>query len=335
MASLSISQPDATEGIRPVNLRTDLAPLADLIELVFADTMDSGGRSALREMRYLSRMGAGLNVLARMNEMVVGVSMGFVWEAAGQLVGNVSVYGANWPTDLGSVWIIANVGVHPDYQRRGIARQLMHTTLDMIQQRGGTTAILQVDADNANARRLYRSLGFIEERSWTTWRRRSSSRVPAPLQENNLYIRHRRRSEWQEEMALAERIRPQRYGGLGWLRPFHKTYFQKTFLQNLMAWVNLRGTERLVVQPEPGEPLLASLWLDNSNLAGKTRLTLLVDPTVQGLYDDALLNNVVRRAGRNPLIIEHPTDEIGVGNLLTHYNFVRQRTVIHMRWDVH
>lgn len=43
--------------IRPVNLRTDLPTLADLIELVFAPTMDESGRAAIREMRYMSRMG--------------------------------------------------------------------------------------------------------------------------------------------------------------------------------------------------------------------------------------------------------------------------------------
>jgi hypothetical protein len=50
-------------GLRPINLRTDLAPLADLIEIVFASSMDASGKSAIREMRYLSKIGAGLGFL--------------------------------------------------------------------------------------------------------------------------------------------------------------------------------------------------------------------------------------------------------------------------------
>ncbi|GAB4513698.1 MAG: hypothetical protein OHK0046_14730 [Anaerolineae bacterium] len=319
--------------MRPVNLRTDLAPLADLIELAFADSMDSGGRAALREMRYLSRMGPGLSLIARMNELAVGVSMGFVWIADGQLVGNVSVYPANWPGGLGSAWIIANVGVHPNYQKRGIARQLMQASLDMIRERKGTTAILQVDAENDRARRLYRGLGFTEERSFTTWLRRSSLRVPDRGSNTDVYIRHRRRAEWQQEMALAERIRPQQYGGIGWQRPLHPGTFRRPWLKAVNDALNLRGMERLVVEPQPGEEALrAVMWVENV-FASKTRLTLMVDPLVQGIYDDALLQNVVRRSGRNPLSIEHPSDEIGVGNLLAYYGFTRQRTVVHMRWD--
>lgn len=333
MATITLpSDRTITDGMRPVNLRTDLAPLADLIELVFADSMDSSGRAALREMRYLSRMGPGLNVIARMNELAVGVSMGYVWVVDGSLIGNVSVYPANWPSDMGSAWIIANVGVHPDYQRRGIARQLMLASMEMIRGRKGAAAILQVDADNEAARRLYRSLGFVEERSWTTWLRRSSLRVP-PADDHDLYIRHRRRSEWKAEYALAERIRPQRFGGLGWLRPLHRQFFRRPVVKTMSDFFNLRGMERLVVAPREGEPLRASLWVETA-FGSKTNLTLLVDPEVQGVYDAVLLNNITRRVGRTPLSIEHPSDEIGVGNLLAHYGFTRQRTVIHMRWDV-
>jgi hypothetical protein len=65
-----------SDGLRSVNLRTDLGELADLIELVFADSMDENGRAAIREMRYLSHLGAGLALVGRLNEMMLGISMG-------------------------------------------------------------------------------------------------------------------------------------------------------------------------------------------------------------------------------------------------------------------
>jgi len=317
-------------GLRPINLRTDLAKLADLIELVFADTMDSGGRAVLQEMRYLSRMGVGLNILSRMNEMAMGFSLGYVWEEAGQLVGNVSISPARWPSELGQAWIIANVGVHPDYQRRGIARRLMVASLASIRERGGKYAILQVDDGNEAALNLYHALGFVTERTWINWRRNSSSRFIPPPMEATSYIRHRRRQEWKDEYALAERIRPFERGGLGWERPLHVQYFRKSIWQRINDWLNLRGREHLVIFDDDDKKLLASLWIDN-NFGSKTRFTLLVEPTLQGTYDDMLLNTAVRRYSRTSLVIEHPADELATGQVLSRYHFIRQRQSVHMR----
>src|SRR5690606_1171054 len=147
-------------------------------ELAFSDSMDSSGRAAVREMRTLSRMGPGLNLLSGMNDLTQGISLGYVWQVGDRIVGNVSVYPANWPSGLGSAWIIANVATHPDFRGRGIAQMLLDASLNMIRQRGGRTAILQVDADNPVAQRLYLRTGFVAERSWTTWRRGSTGRIP-------------------------------------------------------------------------------------------------------------------------------------------------------------
>ena len=170
----------AQDGVRPVNLRTDLRPLADLIELVFADSMDSSGRSAIREMRYLSSLGYGLKLIARLNELALGISLGFVYVLDGKLVGNVSVYPASYPSGLGETWILANVGVHPDYQRRGIAGDLMRASLEMIRRRGAARVILQVNYDNEAALRLYERAGFVCERAWRVMAaQRLSARVRA------------------------------------------------------------------------------------------------------------------------------------------------------------
>jgi ribosomal protein S18 acetylase RimI-like enzyme len=332
LGATSIDEPPTRfNGMRPVNLRTDLAPLADLIELVFADSMDSSGRAALREMRYLSRMGPGLNVIAHMNDMAMGLNLGYVWLADGQLVGNVSVYPAHWPTDLGRAWIIANVGVHPDYQRRGIARRLMQASMEMIARRGGTAAILQVDVDNTPALYLYQSLGFVIERAWSVWRRRPSTRFGPPPPETNVYMRHRRRSEWRQEMALAQRIRPQEGGGLGWLRPLHKSQFRKSLWSLMGDWISLRGVERLVLVDDHNH-IMGSLWIE-TGFGSKTRLMLLVEPDHQGIYDHVLLDSVVRRMDRTPLLLELPQDDTVTTELLHKYHFTCQRTVTHMRWD--
>lgn len=333
--SLSDQAAAAGDGLRPVNLRTDLAPLADLIELVFADSMDQGGAAAVRELRALSRMGPGLNVLPGMNDLLQGISLGYVWMAGGRLVGNVSVYSANWPRSLGSAWIIANVGVHPDYRGRGIAASLMRAAMDLIRQRRGTAAVLQVDADNFIARRLYQRLGFRDERGFTLWRRSGSVRPP-PYSGQPVFITRRRPAEWRAEYALARRVRPAERGGLGWQRPLHADLFNPPLSRRLLDWFNLRTLERLVIRSDDQARLLAVLWIERAVMVTSTQLTLLVDPAYAGVYDDALLHLAARRFGdrRSTLLIEHPSDETATAEALQRYYFRPQRQVMHMRWDV-
>jgi len=336
VVSLSVSNKTATTaaGPRPVNLRTDLAPLADLIEVAFHDSMDSGGRAAVRELRALSRIGPGLNVLAGVNELTQGISLGYVWEQDGKIVGNVSVYPANWPASLGNAWIIANVAVHPDYRGQGIARRLMEACLNMIRERGGTTAVLQVDRENSIARRLYQRLGMTTERTWTHWRRSPSGRIPPPAPNGNVHITRRRRGDWRAEYALAEIVRPAHQGGVGWMRPLHPGLFRTSLISLISDWMSLRSFERLAIYDEAERRIDASLWIESAFAASSVQLTLMVHPDYQGLYDEALINLAVRRYGaRQPLTIEHPEDEMATGALLQQYGFRPVRTLVHMRWS--
>ncbi len=336
MVSLSLQDSPAVSGLRPVNLRTDLVPLADLIEIAFADSMDSNGRAAVREMRTLSRLGPGLSVLLGMNDLAQGVGLGYVWIENGRLVGNTSVYPANVPT--GSTWIIANVAVHPDYRGHGIARQLVQASLDMIRQRSRTrsaTAILQVELRNEIARHLYERLGFVAERTFTQWRRSSSARTPPPFpfSDPSIYITRRRPQDWRGEYALAERVRPANQGGIGWLRPLHPRLFHRSLFKSLSDLIGFRSLERLVVQDEQNR-LRAVMWVESAFAASSVQLTLLVDPEVQGVYDEALINLAARRYSlRSALSIEHPADETGISAILQQYQFYPQRTLIHMHWN--
>lgn len=317
--------------IRPVNLTTDLTPLADLMELVFESTMDSQGRAALREMRMLSRLGAGLNMIPRMNELAAGISMGVVYVEDGRLIGNVSIYPARIPDKQDRGWMIANVGVHPAHQGQGIARRLMREAMSMIRKRGGQYAILQVDHDNPRALALYDGLGFVRERTFCTYRRSASARLPESVETlKPVYIRHRRRNEWRQEMALASRLRPTSRGGLGWVRPIIPSLFAPSIRQSLGNLLALRQHDRLVVADE--QDLRAVMWVERA-FGSSSRLTLMVDPAVAGWYDEALLVTAIRQYGNSTLMVEHPTDDSAVVTTLNRLRFLDQRTVVHMRWD--
>ena len=58
---------------------------------------------------------------------------------------------------LDDVLEIAEVHVHPDYQARGIGRQML---LTLTAERSERTAVLSTKDAETRARRLYRSLGF-------------------------------------------------------------------------------------------------------------------------------------------------------------------------------
>jgi GNAT superfamily N-acetyltransferase len=283
-------------------------------------------------MRVLSRVGVGLNMLSGMNELTHGISLGYVWVIEGRLVGNVSVYPANWPPELGKAWIIANVAVHPDYRGRSIATRLMQASMEMIGKHRGATAILQVDYDNGVARNLYRRLGFADERGWIHWRRPSTSRVP-PSSNTVVHITRRRSQEWRAEYEMAQRLRPTITGGMGWLRPLHTGLFKPSLFKKLGDWMSLRSMERLVIRSEDETQLLATLWIESGFATSSPQLTLMVDPEYDGIYDEVLVNTAVRRFGTQPIVIEHPSDEVVTNTILQRYHFTPQRTLVHMRWN--
>jgi predicted N-acetyltransferase YhbS len=309
-----------------------LPALADLIELVFAPTMDEGGRAAIREMRYMSRMGVGLTVLGRLNEMMLGIKMGYVWIEDDKLIGNVSIYPANLPGGDHHTWIIANVGVHPTYQGRGIARRLMEVSLEMLRQRGARSVILQVDYNNDIAIHLYERLGFLRERAFAQWQRSNLAPMPAPV-DTGVFITRRRRSEWAAELALAEHVRPNTQGGVGWLKPTVPALFHKTWRDSLSDLLKMASTERLIVRSEDEREIVATLWLDNQFGVFSTRLTLMYLPGMLHAAE-ALLTNAVRRLRSTTLTLEHPYNDTEAAALFRRLHFSLERTVWHMRLDL-
>jgi len=99
-------------------------------------------------VRFLQPISPGLRDILR----------GFVWEEDGAVRGvTIAQREGTTPT-----WYIGTVGVLPECRRRGVARQLLRATLDMMRTRNGTRVRLGVIDGNTPAQSLYRSLGFVE-----------------------------------------------------------------------------------------------------------------------------------------------------------------------------
>lgn len=315
-------------NLRQVNLRRDLAQIADLLEICFTD-MDSSGKSAIREMRMLAHSGPLLWALQSMDRMVQGLMQGYIWEEDGQLVGNVSIY----PAGHEQTWVIANVAVHPAYRRRGIAEALCEKALERIVALGGNSSILQVDANNPTAQRVYQRLGFYEERTFTRWRWRETDRAPKTLP-GMPFITYRSRPEWKAAYQLAQLVRPNQRGGLGWLRPTRESFFRPGVFRSMGRLFSTTVHEEWVTRGEKRR--LESLLLTEIPFgASYLRFDMLVHPERAGWLEPFLVNYVMRHASSQyrGAVTEHPADDQEASRFFQQNHFLAERTQIHMRWN--
>ncbi len=201
--------------LRPFDVRRDLTHVADLIEQCFADTLDPEGQRYLQQMRSAAGNPGYLQWMSFAAERTSLPLNGYVWEEDGKVVGNLTLIPS---FGIGRrYYLIANVATHPDYRRRGIARQLTTRAVEHARQRGAQAAWLHVRAENAGAIALYTAIGFVERARRTTWQCNEPSgldpvlkpevswRVSAP---SDLTIGKRLERDWPSQKAWLETIYP-------------------------------------------------------------------------------------------------------------------------------
>ncbi|MCS6907579.1 MAG: GNAT family N-acetyltransferase, partial [Anaerolineales bacterium] len=248
-------------AVRPLDPSKDLWKIADLIELCFAETLDQSGREYIRQLRQVAKdphyfwIGSSENHLYAPRE-------GFVWEEEGKIVGNLSLF--RFCTRMGIEYLIANVAVHPEFRRRGIAKLLTQRALDHIRRRGGCRAWLNVREDNQPAYLLYCKLEFVEQLRRTHWQFSPDSspmrlKSPSPLLTGQLQIKRRSPLDWELHKRWLLSTYPPDYhwhldfqlscfkpGFLTWLRNFlNSTSYQHYSIllnQNLIGVATLQST---------------------------------------------------------------------------------------------
>jgi len=210
-AAVAAGKPYRDRGIRPVEPRHDMAALAGLIEQAFSERLDASGRRMILGMKMFARAGSLGWFLGRWFLPPAAYPQGYVWEEDGEVVGNASLLPVSGYQQR---WVMANVVVKPEYQRQGIARELILASIEHARRSGGKRIILQVDRDNQGARTLYENLEFKTLSTRTTWLRKGNGEWPhADTQDQ---VRPRTSGEWRGHWALAKRLHPE---GLLWPFP--------------------------------------------------------------------------------------------------------------------
>lgn len=224
--------------VRPLNILRDLPSVADLIELCFSDTMDREGQRYVQDMRRAGRDDRFLRWATRMAETTSLPLTGYVWEQNGRMVGNASLVPFRYRGRR--LYLIANVAVHPDNRRGGIARALTEQCLKHARERRVASIWLHVRADNPAAIHLYSNLGFRERARRTAWQARGD--FTAAGSQPGLTITDRPSQHWAQQQEWLKRAYPE---SLAWyrtwnfspLRPGFWNWLVTTFMDiNVRQW---------------------------------------------------------------------------------------------------
>ena len=333
MTAASLFKPAAQNGLQPVDLSRHLGGIADLIELCFGAELDASGRGFLREMHFLSRTGPALRVLQGVMLGQQPWNLGFVWVEGGRVVGSASTQ----PTRARArTWLVANVAVHPEFRRHGIAQALMRATLDLVRSQGGQETILQVDDDNLPAVSLYRQLGFARVTTRTNWVRAGYATPPA-FEASPFDVRLCGPGEWADQLALAGLVRPE---GLEWSHPLSEEDFRPGLRKTIEQFFSGRTDEHWVVTDPnaaaPADQPLAGSLIISGGLGEGDRLVLLVHPRCRGQLERPLLVRALRRLGHRPwpVRVEYNSDDPVAEAVLIDLGFQSRRVLRWMRSDI-
>jgi ribosomal protein S18 acetylase RimI-like enzyme len=313
--------------IRDFDVRSDLLSVSDLVELCFADRLSPDGEALLRKMRSSAHSKRFQEWAYHVAGRISMPFTGYVWEEGGEIIGNLSlvpyhVAGRNF-------YMIANVAVHPDYQRRGIARSLLREALDFLLPRKLDGIWLQVDEGNQGAIDLYTRHGFKEISRRTTWMLKPTDipdefldwRVPGFI------VGSHRRSHWKQQRRWLENNYPPE---VRWHLPLRPDYLRGGLvgrLSRLMLvepkisqWSVMAGSELIgVVSWQSAKTIADWLWLASS-------------PETEGVVLDAFLPYwMAARGVKRSLRINFPARKTNEG-LETHW-FKPTRTLIWMKYQ--
>lgn len=317
--SSSLSSERNTAKLRQFDAYRDLGPVADLIETCFRETLDPDGKSYLRRMRSIASQPRLLRWAASSTEASNIPFFGYVWEQDGLIVGNASLI--PYKIHGKRLFLVANVAVHPDYRRQGIARRLTLQVIQHARQRQASSVWLHVRQENETAIRLYSELGFLERACRSTWI--STDESMGASAEMGVRIVPAQIRHWEKQRYwLAKNYPPE----LSWHMSFEpevfnpgiKGIFQRIFRQvYIQQWSVLDGKDWLG----------SATWQFSTGYTNLLWLSVPPKTNEQVVYN--LLGYVRQHANsRKPLALDYPSNQLTSAMKLA--GFRCQQTLIWM-----
>ncbi len=314
-------------GPRPINPNSDFPQLVKLLKLVFAGEMENESRRMFDQAAATAQPA----LMWRLDPVLARLTPGFVWVEDGRIVGNVTLLTTRSPRRF----LVANVAVHPDFRRRGIARMLMEAVGEDVRRRGGQEILLQVEYDNDPARVLYETMGYGTLGIMTTWKL-SDSRIKDFARHEALAdlpelppVRELPGRRWEEAYALdALALR----ADLNWPEQLERDAYKRSLTQRLLNFAGGRKVESWATMDDRDR--LCGLASIHSEWGRAHQLSVRVHPDWQGTLERPLLQKVLRRTETLPrrrvILVHNAADEV-MNQLAREAQFVRQRTLTHMR----
>ncbi len=326
MSSVSVPvNSDKHPNMRPMSMFRDLPAVADLIELCFADLMDRDGKRYIADMRRASRDNRFLNWASNMTETASLPLTGYVWEEDNRVVGNASLIPFRNMGDR--IYLIANIAVHPDYRRRGIARTLTQRAMQHGWNKKASALWLHVRDDNPGAIKLYEDLGFQGIANRTNWIAKPDSLLSQPKTDIQIIPRHPR--FWTLQSDWLRRLNPDI---LNWYRPNNINSLRPGFINWFyLMFMDMHIKQWAAVQ---GEKLLATLaWTSQT---GRSESLTAATPPAQdgdGKSAEALMGLLIHVRRVLPphltLSLEYPGGEMT--DAFISAGFTERRTLLWMR----
>ena len=308
-------------GLRPVNMHRDARQLVELLQLVFGEHIERGGQY------HLPRIPSGVEGWLMGRSMVQKLP-GFVWEVNGRIIGNVTLL----TTKTRGRFLVANVAVHPDHRRRGIAQMMMQAVIERVQAQQGITIALQVIKDNAAAIQLYQNLGFFKMGNMTLWQASSSRIRELPKRSGEFRITPLRRGDSQAAYRLDADCLP---NDLNWPNLLPEDAYRRSVWQKVGDFVNGRQEETWIVKQPDGQ--LVGLGSIISDWGRAHKLKIRVHPAWHGQLEQPLLAKLIRRLrylSPRTMHLNHPDDDQITSQLLEKARFTPLRRLTHMRLDL-
>jgi len=245
---------------------------------------------------------------------------GFVCREDGRIVATVSVQQQG---NDERTWEVAAVATHPDYRRRGLARQLVTFVMNFAYANGAQTCVLNVLAENQPAYNLYLDLGFVHYDSITEFKLEQLPTLTAKPTDGYT-LRPMKITEWWARFEITRLEIPaevQRF------LPVTEDRFRQSTLQRLVVplFMRLQGVDNHFWAAEKEGQVVGYLHLSaNRSPQIPHNLKLRIDPAHRERLAEPMLTlalELLQPYPRENLLLSVRTDLTDMLELLQRYHF--------------